>query len=250
MPVWIFITTPLLYSGLFLLGALAILYTILQQKWRLYTTPEQRQDVLFLASFLVPAVIGLHSVLYDAWRQLFFVYPGFVLVATRGFVVGYSWLKKQAFSPNWAPVIWVSITIFSVGHTVYVMGKIHPYQNNYFSCLTPGKIETSFERDYWGSAYREALEFTLQYDKSPVVYMACATHSGAWLSTLLLPPEQQKRLRWVEVPATDEAQPSSGYRPVYFLTNYRWHPGPYPYRHEILARRVNGVKILSVFKIP
>ena len=43
--------------------------------------------IINLAIFFTPlfAVIFLHSVVYDSWRHLYFIYPSFLLIALYGF---------------------------------------------------------------------------------------------------------------------------------------------------------------------
>lgn len=63
--VWIGITTPVLYLAAGLLGIGLVLRELWRQRWRLWATNDQLQDVLFLGLGLKPlvAVIVLHSVL-------------------------------------------------------------------------------------------------------------------------------------------------------------------------------------------
>ena len=75
--VWLGITTPLLYLGTGLLGGALALYHVVRQRGRLWSDEAGLQDVFFLGLFAGPllAVIALHSVLYDGWRQLYFILP-------------------------------------------------------------------------------------------------------------------------------------------------------------------------------
>ena len=86
--VWISITTPLLYLALFLVGASNTLRQIASQGPGLWKGDEELQDAVYFGLFAVPivAVILLHSTLYDGWRQLYFIYPAFLLLVIRGWV--------------------------------------------------------------------------------------------------------------------------------------------------------------------
>ena len=90
--VWISITTPLLYLALFLVGTYSICGRILARRIRLWENDGELQDIVFLALFFAPiiTVILLHSTLYDGWRHLYFVYPAFLLVSTKGWVALWS----------------------------------------------------------------------------------------------------------------------------------------------------------------
>jgi hypothetical protein len=91
--VWIGITTPLLYVLLIGIGLILILANILTRHIRLFKYTSEWQDLLFLSLGLGPlaAVIGLHSVLYSGWRQLYFIYPMLLLVGLRGLVAVWHW---------------------------------------------------------------------------------------------------------------------------------------------------------------
>jgi hypothetical protein len=88
VPVWIAISTPIPYLVLFVAGTMAILAQLVRRRWRLRQNETELQDLLFLSLAMVPvaSVIVLNSVLYDGWRQLYFIYPAFVLVSLRGWV--------------------------------------------------------------------------------------------------------------------------------------------------------------------
>src|SRR5262249_34061928 len=88
-PVWIAITTPPLYLVLFVVGAAAILWRLATRGLALWEGDEELQDLFFLGLVVLPiaAVIVLHSVLYGGWRHLYFIYPAFLMIAVRGWMV-------------------------------------------------------------------------------------------------------------------------------------------------------------------
>ncbi|MBC8084388.1 MAG: hypothetical protein H7Z21_14390, partial [Hymenobacter sp.] len=92
-PVWIGITTPLPHLLLLAMGLLAIGRQVVRHRWRLFSTDGEWQDLLFIGLGMAPlaAVIVLRSVLYDGWRQLYFIYPALLLVALRGAVAVARW---------------------------------------------------------------------------------------------------------------------------------------------------------------
>jgi hypothetical protein len=90
---WISITIPLLYLALFGVGAYATSRQILARGLKLW---QDDGEFMFFGLFCAPisAVVLFHSTLYDGWRQLYFVYPAFLLLATKGWVV--LWSIKSA----------------------------------------------------------------------------------------------------------------------------------------------------------
>jgi hypothetical protein len=240
-PVWLLITTPAVYSLLFGAGLLTLTRAALARPRAWLRTRTGRQDLLYAAWFFGPllAVVVLKSVLYDGWRHLYFIYPAFLLLGLRA-LAGIRIARMNPFARRWTTV---GLLILAVGmaQAGYRIIRDHPYQNVYFSVLPGPVAERLFERDYWGLAGRRGLEWILTHDASAQI--GVSTDARAFLvlhnNSLLLPPIQRQRLN---LAAGDQAR--------YFLTVYRWHPQPYPAAtgREVYAQRVDGIKILSVFR--
>jgi len=169
IPVWIAITTPLPYIFLFMLGATDILSKFISRRLSLWRGDEEWQDLLFLGLFISPiiAVILLDSVLYDGWRQMYFIYPAFVLVALRGWVILLHW-HPQRHLRAWPKIIILG-TISGLIYTGMWIMQSHPHQNVYFNMIVGRDIKTKFEVDYWGLSSRQALQQIVDYDKRPII---------------------------------------------------------------------------------
>ena len=207
--VWIAITTPILYLIFFLIGSLRILRTLVFTKWKVWTDRNQMQDVIFLGLFWSPilAVIILHSVLYDGWRQLYFVYPFFILISINGFVCLTEYLAQMKIILY---LFYIAVFI-SLLFTIRWMYKYHPYQNVYFNHLVSKPIRGKFELDYWGLSNRGALEYILANDANPSINIA----SGSWTylegGSFMLSAKDRERIHFV----------SQEVYPHYLITNYR-----------------------------
>ncbi|WP_353203104.1 glycosyltransferase family 39 protein, partial [Polynucleobacter sp.] len=158
IPVWIGVTTPILYLILFMVGASTTVNTLIRNIWgktkTLWTNDAQLQDLLFLGLFCAPllAVIMLHSILYNGWRQMYFIYPAFLLVSIRGLIS----LWALSNTKQLARRILIALVIGSMGFTSYWMVRWHPYQYLYFNVLA-GPFAKRFDVDYWAVAYRPVL---------------------------------------------------------------------------------------------
>ena len=236
-PVWIAITTPLLYLAAGVLGLVLVLGQAARQRWRLWADAAGRQDVFFTLLFGGPllAVIVLHSVLYDGWRQLYFVYPAFLLLALRGWVAVLRWQPARRW---WRPAV-LGLTGLSAAATAGQIVAAHPLQNVYFNLLAGAHVAQRFELDYWGLGYVQDLAYIVAHDDRPVVTVFAPPPSPAEFNTCLLPEYQRGHLRFVEKP--DSAD--------YFITNYRWHPEDYPYPNEVYQLRADGRRVHSVFRL-
>jgi hypothetical protein len=248
IPGWILVTTPLTYT-LAALGGFLLTLRFLLQPWRTYLrAPEHRQSLLLLLWLLVPPllVIGLNSILYNAWRHLFFIYPALLIMAARGLQYLYRLTRRATPARTWVAALLLATVGLEGAYTVVRMVKLHPHQYVYFSILPPNSAERLFELDYWGLSYREGLEWVLAHDPSAEITIS-GNPSYLDNNMLILPPSQRARLRYI---------PSRAETPTearYFLTAYHYYggrPKTYPdsLGREVHTIRADGLRIFSVFK--
>jgi hypothetical protein len=243
IPVWIIISTPLLYSACFFIGSFAVVRSIFKNPKQFFF--HKREDLICMMWFFLPlvAVIILNSVLYDAWRHMFFIYPAFLMLALVGLrsVLQYFKTNFKGLSYRIINTVFVIIVVFNLINIARFMIRYHPFQNVYFNSLA-GKnmkeIKHNFELDYWGLSYRQALEYILKNDTDDTIKIYVANAPGKYNANILS-SDNRSKLVFVENP--DQAK--------YFLSNYRWHRGGYPYQQEYYSIKVDGAKIMVVYKM-
>lgn len=100
IPIWIGITTPIIYLPLFILGAIATLKSLFRNYRQIWSTQGELQDLIFLTLLLGPVLAAtvLQSILYNGWRHLYFIYPAFILIAIRGLIFSWEILKNKILS--------------------------------------------------------------------------------------------------------------------------------------------------------
>jgi 4-amino-4-deoxy-L-arabinose transferase-like glycosyltransferase len=239
---WFGLTTPVFYLLLGITGFIFLAFRFLRKPLDFIGQTNHRNQVIYLACFVGPmiAVIILHSILYDGWRQMYFIYPAFLLLA----IYGLSSILKARFSSGDLPkVIVLILLIASFTGTGITMIKSHPFEDVYFNILLSKKdqyLRKSFELDYWGTSYKQALEDIVARDRSPVLKIKVANLPGEY-NSYILKPEDRKRIRYVE--ADDQAD--------YYITDYRWHPWDYPYPKEkkIFFITIQNSEICSAWKM-
>ncbi len=231
IPIWIFISTPLSYSLLFLLGFFKTFFNLIKAKDLKKIYKKYFNDVIVLALAISPvaAVIILRSTLYDGWRHLYFIYPFMIVLMMRGIQI--------------LPFPIISLIAVEMISVLIFMVKYHPYQNVYFNFLfssNMGKVKENFELDYWGLSYRKALEYIVKIDKSKKISLTVANNPGDSNSLILLPRDRRRLQYW----STDDINKAK-----YFLSNYRWHNSEYGYKNEIFAVKIGGAKIMVVYRL-
>lgn len=239
IPVWIFFTTPLLYTLLFLVG---MLKTLIRLRYHLRATYRKEKILLLsLLWLLIPwvLVINSHNELYDGWRHFYFIYPAFLLIALYGFYAIWELFKNVKFAK-------VAAVIVILGNFAWVgrfMVINHPYQYLYFNEAIGGmeNAKKNFDLDYWGLTFKKGLEFIAQEDQgSAIPYMLEFGSAG---NVQILPKKDWERFVFIyDFQKMDQAK--------YILSNYRWHPQDYQGQNEIYSLKIDKTKVMSVFKAP
>jgi len=240
IPLWMLITTPIIYTFFFLLGFCLTIGGMIKNGIRLSNNRE-RQDILFMLLFFAPlaAVIVLNSALYDGWRHLYFIYAPFLLIATIGAakLLGLVGAARTGRERSAAAFIAFVIVLCMIS-TAYQMIRFHPFQNVYFNTLAGDHAGRTFELDYWGLSFRKGLEYIVANDKRPVINLIANTPPTLLNNSIFIGQADRQRFRLSNPQQAD-----------YFLTNYRWHPEPYGLTKEVYSISVDNQKILSVFKL-
>lgn len=227
VPVWFSISTPIVYLLLGLSGAFLIVYNFLKAPFDNIKNHISRNNIFYLAYFFAPvlAIIVLKSVLYDGWRQMFFIYPSFVLLAIYGLSHFYKTHKKVFYTL-------LAILSLQMGYVLFFMIQSFPLQHLYFNnsiTLQPKEYaRKNFEVDYWGLSYKTAMEYILEHDTASEI-LICPANFPGYINESVLKPEQDARIRMVGIEHAD-----------YFLTEYRFHPQEYD---SLEVYKFHGIKV-------
>ena len=177
IPVWLSVTTPPIYLVFFIIGCVLTIKNILQRRPVLWSNSSELQDVVVLGFFFAPliAVISLHSILYNGWRHLYFIYPAFVLVSIHGLYSLLVWAKSRRMLER---MILISVGT-SIAWTGAWMIRNHPYQYLYFNVFAKNWVK-NFDVDYWGVAYKRPLEKILKESPDETVIIFNKMQGLAW----------------------------------------------------------------------
>ena len=197
IPVWFAITAPPLALPLGALGAAAVCWRAIARPLAALRDRETRFRVLLLGCIALPvtSAIVLQSSIYDGWRQMYFLWGPFCLLATVGLralannnAAPGGW-KVAARLPGWIRggggrlrTARRALAYGAAGAglitTATAMAALHPHEYVYFNALvdseTPGALAKRYDMDYWQMAHHQLLEYLLaRYpDGAPRVSLA------------------------------------------------------------------------------
>jgi len=238
IPAWISVSVPAGYLITIVTGVILFIIWIFQNPGAIMKDSVNKIVFVSLVGAILPviAVIFRNSTLYDDWRQMYFIYPFLLIIAMYGINRINHLLKEQHVL---ASILFVAFTIY-LGVTGIKMINLHPYQQVYFNELIPkkeGNIRESFEMDYWGLSYFEALNNILEIDDSDTLNIAVANIPGKF-NVLLLYKNDSERINYVD--AIEDAD--------YFISNYRFHKDDYQWGEPKYNIIRNNSRISSTWR--
>ncbi len=207
IPVWFAITAPPAALLLGAIGCAAVCCWAITHPIAALRDRETRFSVLLLGCFALPVVvvIALQSNIYNGWRQMYFLWGPFCLLAAIGLhhianihmrmgiwrigarlpgrIRGGALGRALAYGVAGAGLI----------TTLTAMAALHPYEYVYFNPLvdtkTPGAPGNRYEMDYWELAQRQSLEYLLARYPDGALRVWPKTHNA-----LVLPQDDRKRI--------------------------------------------------------
>lgn len=248
LPSWMLITIPIAFVVLHFFG----LYNTLRQfcsnlkNLKFYQAESQKIDLLAFALYFLPILIIIlkKSVVYDGWRHIYFVYPGFLMLALAGFFQLRSTLlaKENGQKKVWWLYFPLLVNLVFVGH---FMVKNHPNQQVYFNYIADhDDLSKRFTLDYWGLGYKSLLEEILEKDDREEITIRPMNYPGS-ANINFLPPASRKRIKIVwHVQVADYT--ILQYRNLNNLKQVRRKE--YPFDQEFITVKVGRTPICGAYK--
>jgi hypothetical protein len=198
-PVWILVTTPLIYSFFALVGLFRWIVCVIKRRINLGNITD-RLDLVIVGWFILPMIIVavLHSVLYSGWRHMFFLYPAMLGLTISGILSLSEVIRKQFNSKLPLTVLRGSIAISLIG-TAVAMAINHPYESMYFNILAGKNLRSAKFRyglDFYGLCAKEAVDYVLANATQETIDIFPSI-SVVQRSAFLLPMAERSRIRWI-----------------------------------------------------
>ena len=199
IPIWILITTPILYVILFLSGLYLMIYYFFQNKI-LNLDKNNYIDIFFISTLSAPliAVVLFNSTLYNGWRQMYFVYPSIIFISS--ICINYFYNLKSILIKK----ILLSVLILYSFNVLLWIIKNHPHQYVYFNeTINKKNLENKFDLDYWGLSYKENFEYILNNDKKEKIKIFNLSHNKLFYALLAI--DENSRERFIVVDYINDA---------------------------------------------
>ncbi len=220
IPVWFAITAPPAALLLGATGGAAVCWQGAARPLAALRDRETRFRILLLGCVVLPvaAVIALQSNIYHGWRQMYFLWTPFCLLAAVGLHTlvnanaGKGRWKVAARLPGWVRgvrrlhmarrALAYGAACFGLITTLTAMAALHPHQQVYFNALvdtkTPGALAKTYDLDYGSVANRQLFEYLLDRYPDDTLSVWPRNHKRA----AILPSSDRERIVF---PNKDEA---------------------------------------------
>jgi len=207
VPVWIGVTTPIVYLVLFAAGTACQCIRMSQQFCKKQISENWVSDGVFLVIIFAPIIvsIAIGAVIQGGWRYFFFAFPFMLLVGLQGA----QWIWEQLGKFRYAGVRRLfrgSLVVMIAAQMIWIfvwMIRNHPMQQVYFNCFAGDPAE-NFDRDYMRTSYKAGLDHLIEHVEGDIVFfLGHAQQRLMPLNASLLKPEDRKRIHFTVDPARE-----------------------------------------------
>ena len=256
LPLWIFISTPIIVTILSLMGCLTLLKRFfvriinikenLIKSNDLWNSTNEKKDVFILLSFIsfFSYAIFLNVAMLSGWRHFYFLHIFLIYFATFGVYCLKIYLQKKI------NLIFFYIFFITVGFFIaFENYNFHPYQSIYFNNFLSQSQTKNFQGDSASLSRSDALKFILSEEKNndKIIYVANSSWTPMYNGKDALTDEEKSRIIFVgqEFEKAD-----------YIYTNYIYKSGdkykknykiPITFK-KIKDFQIENILIYSVYK--
>ncbi len=194
IPTWVAITTPPVALLLGIVGMAAVIRRGLINPLAALRNVDLKFGFLLIGCLILPiaAAVAVTPTMYNGWRQMYFLYAPFCLLAAFGL----HWLASAWGRPDARAAVY-ALAAAGLGVVVIQMVQIHPYQQTYFNFLvdreTPGRLTGQYPMEYWGTSYIDGLRWLLETYPDASIHVR-ATNGHDSRNYRLLPKSDRQRI--------------------------------------------------------
>ena len=234
LPVYIFITTPLVTSLVSIFGIFIFNKKLLSGKPDMQTRFGIGMLVILFPFML--AVIIFQPTLYNGWRHFYFLYLPIIWMALEGIDF---LLHLKSFSLRTVSLL---LTGSSFLCSISWIISVHPYQDIYMNPLFRRQWAGAFTRDFWNLSSRDCMQYLLENEDS----IAINVSDNYRIKNTLFSLSPAERERFHTSPYITQPTPIEY---VYFnYDNEMGNNKSFDYYAPVYAVEREGVKLSEVFR--
>ena len=183
---WVFISSSIIQSFLFLLGFLYCCVRIIRRLLKIKETTifndlwrGENERIDFIISFIFISYfiffIVFNAPFYNGWRLVYF-FNFFIIFFGINFIYNnlIFFRNKKFFKSS---ILINSAFVILVINNLHSLISYHPFQSIYFNNFFNKKIINSFEGDYYGLSSKHFFEKILEIDKREKIKIGVACHT-------------------------------------------------------------------------
>ena len=257
LPVWIFISTPIIISIFFLLGIFLSCRTIykrtinidlkkINKKGDLWYSTNEKKDLFILVSFLsfFFYAVFLNVAMLSGWRHFYFLHIFIIYLSTIGISYFFAYLRNK-FNLKLTYII-SFIIVLNLLHANF---KFHPFQSLYFINLLNFNSVQKFQVDAPNLSRSGAIKFIVneEKDKNKKIYIANSSWNPMYNGKDMLKKSDQNKLVFVgqEFSQADYIYTNYIYKSDKKYSNKNYIPKKFK---KIKDMKVDNVMIYTIYK--
>jgi hypothetical protein len=243
VPTWLAVRMP---DFLLVATAIVVIAAVLGRPKRLWRLADP--DWLILAAAGAGPIIFVivqRTVIYDGIRHLLFAIPPLVVlvaVAITGLVE-----EVSRRGVKWAISLAVALPMVL---TATDMVSLHPYQSVYFNRLIAGGLRGAagrFETDYWGSSYKEAVEWVIaNVEPRSGTRLRIGNPNASFLTSYYIKKSTSASARFVNV---EPSQATAGDVDLFITTTREGNDKRFPGKPVLHRVERQGVPLAFVVEV-
>jgi hypothetical protein len=187
LPVWICISTPLVYLILIFIG-LGIFLKNFIKKFNKNSDDFFNLFIFLSLIFCLMTGILISKSLINGWRHMYFLYPMLIYFSLFSFNL----VKLRKFL--------LLLFILSFSFNIYWIFKNHPHQMVFFNSLAGKKLQNKFELDYWGLSIKSSLKEILKYDNKDEIKIIGMSKTRLNFTLFILNEDEKNIFKIVDNP--------------------------------------------------
>lgn len=237
VPVWIIITTPILYIVLFIIGSINNINVIIKKKLEKVNIYLLFTNIILFSTLLF--CIIAKPTLYGGWRHLYWLYPLIIINS----IVGLKYLFDKFKSSKLAYLI-VGILLINQICIAGWMIKNHPYQYNYFNMPIRKYAVNNFEINYYKLANTDAIKYIVEHDKRKNILIK-SEYNEAILN--LLNKKDRDRIKIAPTIMQENYIDEKQYDYIIYSNTEEDESLKKNYK-EIKEKRMDGIRLYTIYK--